>query len=66
MLKKQNGWRMRCGAMKNSRSRKPPVKRDDPIYQQGLTIYTPYPSRIGSQVILNPKPGPKPPKKEET
>ncbi len=51
--------------MKNSSSRKPPVKRDDPIYQQGLTIYTPYPARIGSQVILNPKPGPKPPKKEE-
>jgi hypothetical protein len=39
------------------------VKRDDPIYQQGLTIYTPYPARIGSQVILNPK-RPKPPKEE--
>ncbi len=24
---------------------------DDPIYKEGLTIYTPYPARIGSQVI---------------
>jgi len=49
--------------MTKKKRRAHPGEPDDPIYKEGLTIFT-HPARIGSQVILNPK-RPKPPVEEE-